>query len=108
LSSPGQPTTANPDLFGAPPLGTLAEPPELTWDSLAIVARRGMPDAEVLAAMQRAGRIHAELGEQGLRVRFDSEPDRPPVIGLHTAGGELLRSLSPAEALALACGTALP
>ncbi|MGO9490161.1 MAG: hypothetical protein ACLQBB_14190 [Solirubrobacteraceae bacterium] len=102
MSSPTHPTTAQanlPSLPGSTEIDALS-----LLDPFAIDARRGSPDDQVLAAMARAERIHGELRARGMEIRFGCPPDGPPVVALVGADGELLRTLTPAEAAEIAMG----
>ena len=93
-----------------PPLGSAEpelSPPGGPGDPFEIQVRRSQPPEELLGAMARAGRIHDELREAGLEVRFSCAPDAAPGAGLY-AGEELLRALPPAQAAEIAAGVAAP
>jgi hypothetical protein len=75
---------------------------------LALAARRGNPPLEVLEQIAAAGRIDAQLRERGHHLRFlPAENGGRRRIEIHDCDGNLVRSLSAAEALELAAGKPL-
>jgi hypothetical protein len=66
------------------------------------------PPSEVLQEMAQAGRIHAELSSQGRELRFvrDEQGGRTRVE-VRDRVGNVLKTLSPAQALAVAAGAPL-
>jgi hypothetical protein len=66
------------------------------------------PPQEVLDQMARAAQIHAELSSQGRELRFshDQQSGRTR-IEVRDRDGNMLRTLSPAQALEVAAGAPL-
>lgn len=66
------------------------------------------PPQEVLDQMARASQIHAELSSQGRELRFsrDQQSGRTR-IEVRDRDGNMLRTLSPAQALEVAAGAPL-
>lgn len=82
----------------------LAEDVAAGADGLEIAAGRGGPPPEVLAQIERAGRIHAELAAAGRELRFAHSLDGCCLIQVVDRDGRLIARLSVAEAIELACG----
>ena len=72
--------------------------------ALPIGITRGGPPSHLLEEIARAGRIHAEIRAEGNDVRFHGALDGAVLIELCTVDGELIRALSPVEAVELAAG----
>jgi hypothetical protein len=66
------------------------------------------PPPEVLDAMERAAQTHAQLSAQGRELRFlrDAQGGHTR-IEVRDRGGRVLKTLSPAQALAVAAGAPL-
>jgi hypothetical protein len=66
------------------------------------------PPAEVLEQMGRAAEVHAELSSQGRELRFSRDPQNGRTrIEVRDRRGNVLGTLSPAQALAVAAGAPL-
>jgi hypothetical protein len=76
-----------------------AEPPPT------LHANVGSPPAHLLAQMARADRIHQQIAAHGIEIGFLAVPGLPPQIELRRREGRGY-SLSPAQAIELACGGA--
>jgi hypothetical protein len=62
------------------------------------------PPPELDIEISRAAAAESQLRARGESVRFDSPMDGPLEIELRRRDGSLIRSLSAAEAIGLACG----
>jgi hypothetical protein len=76
--------------------------------SISLETLPSSPPQEVLDQMARASQIHAELSSQGRELRFarDRQSGRTQ-IEVRDRGGNVLRTLSPAQALEVAAGAPL-
>jgi hypothetical protein len=73
--------------------------------SFSIGAAHGGPPPEVLAQMREADEVLRRLRERGLDVRFSpGSGDEPTTIELHDSEAGTVRTLSIAEAAAIAAG----
>jgi len=89
-------STAAPQGAGAPS----ALEPAVALDTLP-----ASPPAEVLDQMARAARIHDELNAQGRELRFSHDPQSGRArIEVRDRAGNVLKTLSPAQALEVAAG----
>jgi hypothetical protein len=106
------------------PLGSLTDMPpadsstegivvfasELTADesTLALAVSRGGPPPEVRDRIATASRIESQLRESGQHVRFlAAGAGQPTEIAIHDREGNAVRTLTIAEAIALAAGEPL-
>ena len=72
---------------------------------ISIGAGRGAAPAEVLAEVAEAGRLHDELRRDGHVLAFlSTDPGKAPAIELRDLRGNTLRTLTTAEAFAIAAG----
>ncbi len=112
MSSPITPPQATqPVSAGAPSLpaaslsavGTAAIAPTVSLDTLPL-----SPPQEVLDQMSSAAQIHDELSSQGRELRFarDAQSGRTR-IEVRDRRGNVLRTISPAQALEVAAGAPL-
>lgn len=74
---------------------------------LAVIASRGGPPPEVLDQIAAAATIEEQLRESGYQLRFDTAAGGRTRIELHDRDGNVVRSVSSAEALELAVGKPL-
>ncbi|HLH14254.1 MAG TPA: hypothetical protein VKV16_05650 [Solirubrobacteraceae bacterium] len=73
--------------------------------SLSVDVTRGAPPPELLAQIAATAHVAERMRENGYEVRFfDSADSAPTRIELHDGDGNVLSTLSAAEALELATG----
>jgi hypothetical protein len=75
--------------------------------TLALVAGRGGPPAEVLDQIALAASIEEQLRENGRQLRFLAAQDGRTRIEIHDREGDVVGTLSTAEALEVAAGKPL-
>jgi hypothetical protein len=109
MSSPTQPIAG--PLGPVQPLPAAPEEDTAFLPELRLAERRPLIDAgrpgpppEVLDQLAEAAAVHERLLHAGLTVSFDSDGAGGPQARLRDRDGAVLRSLSPAEVIALACG----
>jgi hypothetical protein len=102
-TQPSPAVAAGPLPAPIPPAPTVTGQPAVAAQTLL-----SSPPPEVLDAMERAAQTHAELSAQGRELRFlrDAQGGRTR-IEVRDRGGNVLKTLSPAQALAVAAGAPL-
>jgi hypothetical protein len=88
-------------------IGTFAAELAESETQLAVIARRGGPPPEVLDQIATAAAIEEQLRESGYQLRFAGADGGRTRIELHDRDGNVVRSVSTAEALELAAGKPL-
>src|SRR6516164_2484462 len=67
------------------------------------------PPPEVLAQIETAGKTYEALQAEGYEVHYSQSPDTRRVTAeLRNSEGQVVKTLTPSEAIALAAGEALP
>ena len=67
------------------------------------------PPPEVLAQIETAGKTYEALQAEGYEVHYSQNPDTRRVTAeLRNSEGDVVKTLTPSEAIALAAGEALP
>ncbi|HXA53754.1 MAG TPA: hypothetical protein VNV37_02660 [Solirubrobacteraceae bacterium] len=115
MSSPITPTTGATAMRPAPAAGASAPPagaarpgPVAATPTVALDTLPASPPPEVLAQMASAARTYEQLSGQGRELRFarDAHSGRTR-IEVRDRDGNVLTTLSPAQALAVAAGAPL-
>ena len=105
IQPPVFPVTASPAAPAAPraaaPLDT-----DHTHKTATDAVREDKPSNEALAAVQVAAQAYEELRRAGRELRFKTSEEGVLKIEVYDGTGELVRSIPPNEALALASGEA--
>jgi len=104
-----QPVPVPPTAAGLPPAPTAAATPSAAAQpSVSVQTLPSSPPSEVYEAMERAAQTHAQLAAQGRELRFlrDAQGGHTR-IEVRDRGGNVLKTLSPAQALAVAAGAPL-
>jgi len=101
---PTAPTDATSPL-GVPARAARVDRPAAAQAAIAVQTLPSSPPAEVLAQMAQAARTHTELQSQGRELRFvrDEQSGRTRVE-VRDRAGNVLKTLSPAQALDVAAG----
>lgn len=112
MSSPILPIKAPTDMpsvaASAEEIGALVSEIKASERPRAFVASRGGPPAELLDEVAAAGHIEQQLRERGYRLRFLAQPHGQRTrIELCDADGNIVKSISTAEAFELAAGKPL-